>query len=446
MSIHPENPLAPLFDSGDFDAIRDMAQDLHSADIAEHLSQFDADDAVVMLATLPIERQAEIIDYCELEYRLKLAQELGAQRLAALMNQMSHDDRVDILKALPEKLANQTLQAMAQVEREDIRRLASYPEGSAGAIMTTEYAIVQPELTVQQAIEKLRREAPMKETINRAYIVDEQRRLLGSVKLQTLILSSAQDRVSDIMEQHTHAVRIDDHQEYVAQQIAKYDVIALPVLDAEDRLVGIVTHDDAMDVLQQETTEDFHKTGTVGKLSGSILHASGWLLYRKRISWLVLLVFANIFSGAGIAYFEDTISAYVALLFFLPLLVGSGGNAGSQSATLMVRALATGEVVLKDWSRMLGRELLVAAGLGLTMALAVSLLGVFRGGPEIALVVALTMVLVVMVGSLIGMSLPFVLSRFKLDPATASAPLITTIADAMGVIIYFSIATYILVL
>jgi magnesium transporter len=182
----------------------------------------------------------------------------------------------------------------------------------------------------------------------------------------------------------------------------------------------------------------------VGALPVGLKEAGFKLLYRKRVFWLVLLVFGNIFSGAGIAYFEETIARYVVLLFFLPLLIASGGNAGSQSSTLMVRALATGDLVLKDWARMLGRELLVASALGGTMALAVSTLGILRGGPEIAMVVALTMVLVVIVGSLIGMSLPFLFSRFNLDPAAASGPLITSIADAAGVLIYFSIATKLL--
>ncbi|MFU8822242.1 MAG: magnesium transporter, partial [Gammaproteobacteria bacterium] len=199
-----------------------------------------------------------------------------------------------------------------------------------------------------------------------------------------------------------------------------------------------------MDVIQEEATEDFHKVGTVGKLDSSVRDASIGLLYRKRIGWLVLLVFGNLLSGAGIHYYEDTIAAVVALVFFLPLLIGSSGNAGSQAATLMVRALATGDVMLKDWGKMLGREILIAILLGLTMALAVSSIGWYRGGPGVALAVALTMVLVVLVGSLIGMSLPFVLSRFKLDPATASAPLVATLADASGVFIYFAVATAIL--
>jgi magnesium transporter len=294
-------------------------------------------------------------------------------------------------------------------------------------------------------MEVLRHQAPDKETIYRAYVLDGNRRLVGVVRLRDLILAAPEMKIRDLMERDTHAVAATEDQEEVARKIARYDILALPVVDDAGNLVGIVTHDDALDALQEEATEDFHKIGTVGKLTQSVRDASVRVLYRKRVVWLALLVFGNLFSGAGIAFFEETISAYVALVFFLPLLIGSSGNAGAQSATLMVRALATGDVVLRDWSRLLGRELLVAFGLGLTMALAVSPIGIFRGGWEVAFVVALTMLIVVIAGSLIGMSLPFILDRLKLDPATASAPLVTTIADAIGVVIYFSIATIVLI-
>lgn len=199
-----------------------------------------------------------------------------------------------------------------------------------------------------------------------------------------------------------------------------------------------------LEVQRREATEDFHKGASITSHIGNLRHATLGLLYRKRVFWLVLLVFGNLFSGAGIAAFEETIAAHIALVFFLPLLVDSGGNAGAQSATLMVRGLATGEVVMRDWWRMLGREFAVALLLGCTMAVAVASLGVLRGGPQIALIVASSMVVIVLVGSLIGMSLPFLLSRFKLDPATASGPLITSIADAAGVLVYFGIATQVL--
>jgi magnesium transporter len=224
----------------------------------------------------------------------------------------------------------------------------------------------------------------------------------------------------------------------------KYGLVVLPVVDSAGALLGIVTADDLLDVEEEEVTEDFQRVASVEPFRTSLLETGARTLYARRILWLLVLVVVNIFSGAGIAYFEETIAATVALVFFLPLLIDSSGNSGSQSATLMIRALATGDVKLSDWGRLLGKELMVAILLGLTMAFAVSLVGIVRAGPEVAVVVSLTMMIVVMVGSLIGMLLPFILARFNLDPATASAPLITSLADISGVLIYFSLATRLL--
>jgi magnesium transporter len=216
------------------------------------------------------------------------------------------------------------------------------------------------------------------------------------------------------------------------------------VVDEQQKLVGIVTYDDAMDAAEEEATEDAQKSASVGKLDETVDRVSIWELYRKRVLWLVLLVFGAMFSGAGIAHFEDTISSHVALVFFLPLLIGSGGNAGSQAAALMVRALATGEVDKSDWSKLFARELLVGFALGLTMAIAVYGVGVYRGGPEVAIIVSMSMVIIVLAGSLVGLSLPFMLNKIKMDPATASGPLVATIADVTGVLVYFSLASLVL--
>jgi magnesium transporter len=430
--------------AGDAAAFRELLDDEHPADIAAAMEEFEAEHAWAMLDLLPIDDQAGIFGYLERDYQLELAHTAPRARLARIVTEMHSDERADLFNELSDEQQDALLPALAQAEREDIRRLAGYEEGTAGSIMTSDYALLNESHSAAQAIEKLRHEAPDKETIYRAYVTSPDRRLVGAVRLQDLILATPKTLVRDLMEEDPVSVRVDEDQEEVARKISRYDVLALPVVDSENRIIGIVTHDDAMDVLQEEATEDFHKVGTVGKLDTSVRDASIGLLYRKRIGWLVLLVFGNLLSGAGIHYYEDTIASVVALVFFLPLLIGSSGNAGSQAATLMVRALATGDVMLKDWASMLGREIVIAVGLGLTMALAVSGIGWYRGGPGVAAAVAITMVLVVVVGSLIGMSLPFALSRFKMDPATASAPLVTTMADAAGVFIYFAVATAIL--
>lgn len=430
----------------DAERVRALARDNHPADIAEVLHDLDSTVVSEALAALPADMRAELFGYLAPEQQLDLAERLDRSRLADLFLHMSADERADLYNALDESRRELLMPGLAQAEREDIRRLASYPEGTAGAVMTSDYAVLPADSTAADAIARLRKEAPDKETIYAAYVIDEQRRLVGVLSLRDLILAPPGTPVATLMKREVTNLRVDDPRELAAHLVRDYDLLAVPVVDGNDRLVGIVTYDDAMDVAEAEATEDFHKAGgAIGEIGGSVRDASLALLYRSRVFWLVLLVFGNLFSGAGIAHFEDTIAAHLTLLFFLPLLIASAGNAGSQASTLMVRAMATGDVELRDWGRMLGREFVVAALLGATMALAIAGIGVWRGGQAVAEVVALTMIIVVIVGSLIGMSLPFVLSRMKLDPATASGPLVTSIADVAGVLIYFGIATALLV-
>lgn len=438
--------LRSLFLEGPKDEIITALAIHHPADLAAALQALEPASAWEILSIADRPQQADVFGYLNHDFQTLLATVTPRADLAAIVMGMNADDRADLYKELSPEQRDALMPALAQAEREDIRRLAAYEEGTAGAIMTSDYAALSPELSATKALTVLRHEAPDKETIYRAYVIDEDRALLGSVRLQDLITAPAHARVARIMETNTHAIHVDDDVEDAARKIAHYDVIALPVVDHDGKLVGIITHDDAIDVMEAEATEDFHRVGTVTHLESGVGTASVPMLYRARIVWLMLLVFGNIFSGAGIAHFEDTIAAHLALMFFLPILIASGGNAGSQSATLMVRALATGEIGMSDWGRVLGRELVVAVLLGLSMAAAIAIIGVVRGGREIALVIALSMILIVIVGSLIGMVLPFLLSRFNMDPATASTPLVTSIADATGVLIYFSIANAILVM
>ncbi|GGJ95697.1 magnesium transporter [Luteimonas terricola] len=416
-----------------------------AADLADALTRLGPRQQAAMLALIAADERALVFGYLPLKLQTALAAGMSRPAVLELFDLMSADERVDLFNTLPPDRRERLLPALAQAEREDIRRLASYPRDSVGALMTSEYATLTPELTAGEAIAELRRVAPDKETIYNAYVIDHDRRLVGVATLRRLILAAPDMPVSEVMASDPVTVFVDADQYEAASKIARYDFIALPVIDRERRIVGIVTADDAMDVAEAEATEDFHKAGgSLGTLTVSMKDAGIGLLYRQRVFWLVLLVFANLFSGAGIAHFEDLIAANLALVFFLPLLIASGGNAGAQSATLMVRAIATGDVEMRDWAGMLGREFIVSTLLGLTMALAVSAIGLFRGGPEIAIVVATTMLLIVLVGSVMGMSLPFLLSRFRADPASASSPLITSLADGVGILIYFGIATVML--
>ncbi len=419
----------------------EYCNETHAATVADELKDLDTIQVRHLLLALDPRLRAEIFGHLGEEMQVELAESFRSKDLAQTLQFMSPDERADFYQALPQDLQEIILPLLARAQREDLLRLHSYEDGTAGAVMTSDYATLSPQLTAREAIEQLRQEAPDRETIYNSYVIDEERKLIGVVGLRSLIVSPSFKKVADIMETEVISALVDESQEDVAKKIAKFDLLAIPVLDQEGHLLGIVTVDDVLDVAQEEATEDFHLMGSVQDVGMSLREASAWLLVQKRLPWLLVLVLMNVFSGAGIAYFEDVIQATVALVFFLPLLIDSGGNAGSQSATLMVRALATGDVTRSDWLSLLGREVLIALAIGLMMALAVSLLGFYRGGPDVALVVSSAMILVVLTGSLIGMSLPFLLSKFDFDPATASAPLVTSIADIAGVLIYFSIAT-----
>lgn len=427
-------------------AIRKYFKGLAPADIGDMLRKMEQPELAKALALVPSEQRTEVFVYLPMSLQLKHVRTLNRSESSDLFNGMPPDERADLFMRLSDEEQQRVLPALAQAEREDIRRLISYKEGTAGAIMTSEYASLHADQSIEDALLELRRIAPDRETIYTSYVVDEDRRLIGVTSLRDLILAEPQARVRDVMEHRVVRAKASDSQRAAARKIAKFDIIALPITDVEDRIVGIVTADDAMDVAAAESTAAMHKGSAVGEISDSLLETTVSVMFRKRIFWLVILVFANIFSGTGIAFFEDLIESNVVLVFFLPLLIDSGGNAGSQSATLAVRALGTGDVEVSDWWKLFVREFSVAILLGLSMALAVSFLGYWRGGMEIAFVVSMTMIATVILGSVIGMSLPFIFTRFNLDPASASGPLITSIVDGMGVLIYFGIASQVLTL
>lgn len=422
-----------------FDTAIGQVHDLRPIDTADILALIPPKLSWQLLDRLP--NRATVFSYLEAEDQVALAYQFPRANLARLVGDMPSDERTDLYKRLDQSQRDALLPALAQAEREDIRLLSAYAEGTAGALMTSDYATLKAQMTVAQALAALRLEAPDAETIYHAYVIDSERQLIGVISLRSLILASPEQIIGDIMLTSVVASNVNEDQEDVAKKVARYDLIALPIIDDSGALVGIVTHDDAMDVASDEATDDFHKSGGVSSLVGSFKDTSIRILYRKRVFWLVFLVFGNLISGVGIAHFEEVIAANLVLVFFLPLLVDSGGNAGSQSATLMVRALATGEVVMRDWFSLLGREALVALLLGITMAAAISVIGYVRGDAVVSLVLALSMVSVVMIGCVIGMSLPFVLNKLGFDPASASAPFITSVCDASGVAIYLFIAS-----
>lgn len=437
--------LQGLIDSDDRVALAAWFESLRVQDIALLLSELETEAPFdTLFGLLDADRQVRTFAYLDLALQPQILAALSPERRRAIVGELDSDDRAALIDELSEPQAEQLIAQLPAEEREDTRELLAYDEQSIGRLMNTDFVSVRPYWTIAEALQHIRAANENGEWVNRIYVTQPEGKLLDSLPLRNFILGGLEQPVRTLMKREAISVRPEADREEAVRLIQRYDLEALPVVDGDGVLLGTVTVDDVMDVAQEETTEDFHKMGSVGSVELSVRDASTWYMFRKRAPWLLMLVFANIFSGAALAYYEATISAAIVLLFFLPLLIGSAGNAGSQSSTLMVRALATGDVSLRDWFSLLLKEFAVALALGLALALAVAGLGVMRGGPLVGLTVALTMVVAVMAGSLVGMSLPFAFSRLKLDPATASTPLITCIADIAGIVIYFAIATAIL--
>jgi magnesium transporter len=422
-------------------ALRDVLQDWPSPEVADLLMEMAKSERALLFRALARRQAADVFAHLSLDQQESLLRDLSNEETRHLLHVLPPDDRTALLEELPGPMTRRLMDLLSPADLRETHELLGYPEESIGRLMTPDYVAVKADWSISQALEHIRRSGRLSETINRILVVDEDWRLLDDLELRRFILAEPGQKVEEIMDhQYVYVAAADDREEAV-RAMQRYDQYAMAVVDSDGVLVGLVTADDVMDVAEEEATEDFHKIATVQPLRTSLREATVNLLYRKRVGWLLALVFMNVFSGQAIAAYEETIEAVVALVFFLPLLIDSGGNAGSQSATLMVRALATGDVRLPDWFKLLSKEILIALALGLTMAVGVALIASFRA-PEVIFVVSLTMVLIVMTGSLIGMSAPFLLTRFGLDPATASAPLITSMADISGVLIYFSLASW----
>jgi magnesium transporter len=425
----------------DWQALRDRVSVDAAPEIADLFRALEKPNRMLLFRALPRAVAAEVFAHLTPQAQDVLLRELADDEARELLANLTPDDRTHLLEELPGQVTSDLLRLLSHEDLREARLLLGYPEDSVGRLMTPDYVAIRPEWTIARALEEIRRQGSDSETINRVYVVDSAGRLIDDIELRRIILADPQSTVDQVMDHSFASVSAFADREQAVELIRRYDLVALPVVDSAGVLIGIVTVDDILDVAVAEATEDFHKVASVGPIRTSLREAGIGMLYGHRIGWLLTLVFMNIFSGAAIAHFEHTIAATVALVFFLPLLIDSGGNAGSQAATLMIRALATGDVHGRDWFRLLRKELAVALAMGTTMGAAVSLIGIFRA-PEVTVVVAITMVLIVVAGSVIGMSLPFVFTRAGWDPATASAPLITSLADISGVMIYFSVASW----
>lgn len=445
--------LRELIQAGEVAALRDFIEDQHPGRTAELIEDLEAQDGDSLFRVLLPRQRAEVLSYLDTDSQNRIVESMPVREAAELLHHMSHDERADLVTRLDEDFVDAVLPHLAQAERDDIRRLTSYEPGTAGAVMTTDYVTLPAHITVREALDRLRHEAPDRETIYYCYVVDHNRRLIGFVSLKDLILARRSVHIEDIMQRDVIFGRVDEDQEAVARQIDKYDLLAFPVIDAEGRLVGIITHDDAMDILRQEQTEDILKFGGVSadpEADTAPYWSSGVTdVVRRRIKWLLMLFLAENLTYPVVRHYQWMTDDhhFPALEFFVPLMLGTGGNAGSQTVGTVIRGMALGEIKGKDAWRVLIREWLTGFWLGLMLGT----LGVFYAhywrSQEwgISVVVGLTLLGICTWANTIGALVPLLARRAGIDPAVISAPFISTLVDATGLVIYFSTAIFLLV-
>jgi magnesium transporter len=434
-----------LLDKQDWATLRQRLAEMAPAEIAEALLELDKLDRVVLFRSLPRQISDEVFSFLDPEHQRSLIVELTDEETRTLLANQPPDDRTQLFEELPGALTQKLLNMLPPEELFQARQLLGYPEESVGRLMTPDYVAVRPDWTIARALDHIRAKGKDSETINVIYVVDSGWHLLDELRLSRFILASPDQLVHDIMDGVYVSLSAFDDREMAVQVMRRHDLYVLPVVNTDGVLVGIVTNDDVLELAEEEATEDFQRIGGMAPVEIDYRHAGVALLWRKRIGWLMLLLVADFMSSSVIAFYEASIEAVVALAFFIPMLIDSGGNTGTQSATLIIRALATGQLALKDWPRIAWKELRVGLLLGTALAAVVYARSFFwRGGPQVGLVVAITMVCLVLWANLIGAILPVVLSKLRLDPAVVSSPFITTAADVAGLLIYFNVARLVL--
>ncbi len=432
--------LRMTLDANDDDGLREFCEALHPAVVAEVIDELEPAELWRALVSCDAELQAEIFGFFEPRLQIAIVEVADRKRLSRLIEEMAPDDRVDVLELLDDEKVESLLPLMAQAERADIRKLLSYPDGSAGSIMTTEYASLPEGITVSEALDQLRIQAPDSETIYYIYILDEGRRLDGIVSLRELIQAKRSATLSEIMHRDVISVRVDDDEEFVARELARYDFLAIPIVDNLHRLVGIVTLDDALDVLEEEATEDAQMQAAIQPLDESYMTTPFFVLAQKRGVWLVILLAAAFLTAWVMQGYEELQRSYVWMAAFIPLVLASGGNAGSQSATLIIREMATSEMDYRDKYFIVTRELRMALTLGAALMALSFGVAIWMVPLAEAIVVAVTVLIMVIFGTTAGALLPILFKRLGMDPALMSNPLIAALVDVLGVIIYFSTA------
>ncbi|MCI9026989.1 MAG: magnesium transporter [Lawsonibacter sp.] len=443
--------LMELVQERKFRALREILTEMNEVDIAEFLDELEVDQEILVFRLLPKDTAAEVFAYLE-EDQEKLISALSDRELREVLDELYLDDTVDLIEDMPANLVSRILRNTDASTRSQINQLLNYPKDSAGSLMTTEFVYLHPNNTVEESFARIRKVGLDKETVYTCYVT-KRRVLLGVVTVKRLLMSAYETKISEIMETNVLSVTTHEDKEDVAQMFSKYDLTALPVVDGEDRLLGIITVDDAMDVMEEEATEDFEKMAAILPSDKPYLRTGVLETWRARIPWLMLLMLSATFTGLIITGFESALAACVILTSFIPMLSGTGGNSGSQSSVAVIRALSLGEVEFSDVLAVMWKELRVALLCGICLGGAnfVKMLLVDRllmNNPDVtvtvAAVVCLTLMLTVVCAKIVGCLLPMAAEKVGIDPAVMAAPFITTIVDALSLLIYFSIATRIL--
>lgn len=439
--------LDALLEAGKKAELRGALGMLNEVDIAEYLETLDNEKVLVVFRLLPKDISADVFTYMETDQRACIMQALSDEEAMRIIDDMFVDDAVDFLEELPAGVVKRMLMNCDEQRRSVLNQFLRYPENSAGRIMTIEYVEFHTGITVGQAMAEIRRTAPDKETINTLYILGDRRELLGTVGLRKLLLASDDKLVEDLMNTQVISVRTTDDQELVADTVRKYDLLSIPVVDQEGRLVGIVTVDDIVDVIEEENTEDFEKMAAMLPSDDEYLKTNVWEMAKNRLPWLLIMMLLSTFTGQIISHFEDVLSSAaavgVALVSCIPMLMGTGGNCGAQASTLAIRGLSLGEIELKDIWKILWKEIRVGLMLGIALAIFnyARMWFLTPDARSVALIVSIAVFFTVVVAKAIGCTLPLLAKAIHLDPALMASPIITTVVDATSLGILFMIAT-----
>ncbi|NFE81913.1 magnesium transporter [Clostridium sporogenes] len=436
-----------LINGKKYSEAREELLKLNSVDIATLLEEVDnKKNMLVLFRLLPKDIEIDVFSYMSNDMQQYIIQSITHEEMTTIIDQLYFDDVIDLLEEMPANIVKKILLNTDDKKRKLINQFLKYEEDSAGSIMTIEFVDLKKEMTVEQAIERIRKTGVDKQTINTCYVIDKNRRLEGITSIRRLILSNKDVLIKDIMKENYVSINTFDDQEYVANQFKKYDLVSMPVVDKEHRLVGIITIDDIVDIIDQENTEDFHKMAAMEPSEEEYLKTGVFELAKHRIIWLLVLMVSATFTGNIIRKSEDVLQSVVILASFIPMLMDTGGNSGSQSSTLVIRGLALGEIKLKDIFKVMWKEFRVSVVVGIALAI-VNFLRVYfieKVNFMVSITVCISLFFTVVLAKVVGGILPIVAKKLKLDPAIMASPLITTIVDAVALLIYFGIAKMLL--